>query len=77
MFSFNNYISGGDRTSIWHGIPIQHRNEVLRELKTEGIKVKIRYRGPRSHNTQRGRFNNRCSCLLADATTFAVYFRNS
>jgi hypothetical protein len=33
----------------------------------------LRYRGPRAHNYNRGRFTNSCSCLMRDAVTFAVY----
>lgn len=75
MLSFINYLSGGDRESIWHGVPIRYRNEMLQELRKNDVKVKIRYRGPRAHNVGRGRLNNQGSCLMADATTFAVYFR--
>jgi len=67
------YLSGDDRTSILHGIPIQYKNEILKLFREYGFKVKIRYRGPRVHNVNRGRINNRSSCLMGDATTFTVY----
>ena len=69
------YLSGDDRTSIMHGIPIQYKNEILKLFREDGFKVKIRYRGPRVHNVNRTKFTNRCSCLMADATSFAVYKR--
>ena len=72
-FSFKPYVSDSGRTSIFHGIPVQYREVVLRRLKIAGIKVKLRYRGPRAHNYNRGRFTNSCSCLMQDAVTFAVY----
>ena len=72
-FKFSPYVSGSGRTSIFHGIPVQYREEVLRRLKFAGIKVKLRYRGPRAHNHNRGPFTNSCSCLMRDAVTFAVY----
>lgn len=55
-------------TSLYKGIPIRHRERVLAYYKEKGIKVKLRYRGPRIHGTQ-------SYCVLQDATTFAVYVR--
>jgi len=69
------FLSDDTRTSILHGVPIQHRDEIIRRAKLAGVKIKIRYRGPRSHNKYRGSFVNRCSCLMKDATSFAVYPR--
>ena len=54
--------------SVYKGVPIRHRERVLAYYKANGIKVKLRYRGPRIHGTQ-------SYCTLGDATTFAVYPR--
>jgi hypothetical protein len=55
-------------TSVFKGVPVEQRERVLAYYKAMGTKVKLRYRGPRTHGTQQ-------NCLLRDATTFAVYFR--
>ena len=55
-------------TSIFKGVPISMRERVLKYYKTMGQKVKLRYRGPRTHGSQ-------SYCVLQDATTFAVYVR--
>ena len=57
-----------NNTSIVKGVPIQYRERVLSYYKSMGIKVKLRYRGPRVHGTQ-------SYCVLRDAKTFAVYER--
>ena len=67
------YRSGENRTSLFHGIPIQFRNEILFLAKDSEVKIRLRYRGPRAHNKARGRLTNRGSCLLKDAKTLAVY----
>jgi len=55
-------------TSIFKGVPISMREKVLAYYKACGWKVKLRYRGPRTHGSQ-------STCVLRDATTFAVYIR--
>jgi hypothetical protein len=55
-------------TSLFKGVPISMREKVLAYYKSMGWKVKLRYRGPRTHGTQ-------SYCVLQDATTFAVYIR--
>lgn len=61
------YRSPGN-TSLFKGVPIEQRERVLKYYKAMGTKVKLRYRGPRTHGTQQ-------TCVLRDATTFAVYMR--
>lgn len=61
------YRSPGN-TSLFKGVPIEQRERVLAYYKSMGWKVKLRYRGPRTHGTQQ-------NCVLRDATTFAVYPR--
>ena len=55
-------------TSVFKGVPVALRERVLSYYKFIGIKVKLRYRGPRIHGTQ-------SYCVLRDAKTFAVYVR--
>lgn len=55
-------------TSLFKGVPISMRERVLKYYKSMGWKVKLRYRGPRTHGSQ-------SCCVLRDATTFAVYIR--
>ena len=74
------YMSGDNRRSILHGIPMQHLDYIRKLFAKDGFKIKVRYRGPRKHRYVSGasvcsRFNARCNCLKADATTFAVYSR--
>ena len=57
-----------NNTSVFKGVPIDMRERVLEYYKSVGIKVKLRYRGPRVHGTQ-------SYCTLGDAKTFAVYER--
>jgi hypothetical protein len=61
------YRSPGN-TSLFKGVPVAMRERVLAYYKSVGQKVKLRYRGPRTHGTQQ-------NCVLRDATTFAVYPR--
>lgn len=62
-------------TSFFKGVPIEMRDRVLAYYKLMGWKVKLRYRGPRVHNTLRNPYTNQSSCLMKDAKTFAVYMR--
>jgi hypothetical protein len=62
-------------TSLFKGVPIEMRERVLAYYKSMGWKVKLRYRGPRVHNTFRNPYTNQSSCLMKDAKTFAVYMR--
>ena len=57
-----------NNTSVFKGVPVELRERVLEYYKSVGIKVKLRYRGPRTHGTQ-------SYCVLRDAKTFAVYER--
>jgi hypothetical protein len=48
------YKSGSDRQSIMHGIPMQYLDEIKRLFAIDGVKIKVRYRGPRSHRYNKG-----------------------
>ena len=67
------YVSGDNRRSMLHGVPIEYLGEIRRLCAIDGTKVKVRYRGPRKHRSDR--FNARSYCLKGDAVTFAVYRR--
>ena len=61
------------RCSWFHGVPATMRNEVLSYFKKHGIKVKLRYRGPRAHRQYRSPNSRSTTCLREDATSFAIY----
>jgi len=66
-------------------IPVKFREQVLAAYKAEGIKIRLRYRGPRDCNRvmvgkdgstyYRGRIAARQDCLMDEATHFTVYRR--
>ena len=68
------YRSPGN-TSLFKGVPVDMRERVLSYYKAMGQKVRLRYRGPRKHNTFRSPNTRSGSCLKQDAKTFAVYMR--
>ena len=72
MIQIANYKSFG-RCSLYHGVPVTMRDEVLTYFKNHGIKVKLRYRGPRAHRLYRSPNSRSTTCLMHDATSFAVY----
>jgi hypothetical protein len=61
------------RTSWFHGVPATMRDDVLSYFKSIGVKVKLRYRGPRAHRRYRSPMTRSTTCLMRDATSFAVY----
>jgi hypothetical protein len=67
-FSLLEQYRSPSNASYYKGIPVRLRDVVLSYYKAQGWKVKLRYRGPRTHGTQ-------SYCVLRDATTFAVYMR--
>lgn len=54
--------------------PIQTLAAVRAQYRDAGIKIRVRYRGPR-RKTVRGRtsYSGQLTCLKADAKTFSVY----
>ena len=72
MIQIANFKSVG-RTSLYHGVPASMRDEVLTYFKSIGVKVKLRYRGPRAHRQYRSSNSRSTTCLMCDATSFAVY----
>jgi hypothetical protein len=69
------YMSGENRRSIMHGIPMQYLAEIKRLFANDGMKIKVRYRGPRSMDRGRSWATRQSTCLKANAKTFAVYKR--
>lgn len=70
-------------------VPIMFRETMLEMYRELGIKVRLRYRGPRAHSVgrempcigsdrtyRRTRHQANQDCLLADATHFTVYERS-
>jgi hypothetical protein len=73
--NFLSYLSGDDRTSILHGVPIDYLDEIRLRFAICGFRIKVRFRGPRKHRRTMDRRNAQSYCLMADAVTFAVYRR--
>lgn len=72
--------------AVAYHVPIQLREKVLEAYRDMGIKVRLRYRGPRAVSIgremkkchglgtyRRTRFQAAHDCLLEDATHFSVY----
>jgi hypothetical protein len=70
------YMSGENRRSIMHGIPMQYLDQVKQLFANDGYKIKVRYRGPRSMDTGRYWAARKSTCLKSRAVTFAVYSRS-
>lgn len=70
------YMSGENRRSILHGIPMQYLDEIKRLFSNDGMKIKVRYRGPRAMDRGRSWFTRQSTCLKSRAGTFAVYARS-
>lgn len=54
--------------SLSKGHPIADLEQVRSAYRAQGIKIRVRFRGPR-------RDRHRQTCLKQDARTFAVYLR--
>jgi hypothetical protein len=80
--------SGDIAIAFW--IPMSYREDVLKAYRDAGIKVRIRYRGPRKQSIgrimkvevkdkvytyRRTRRMAMQDCLIQDATHFSVYHR--
>ena len=70
------YMSGENRRSIMHGIPMQYLDQVKQLFANDGYKIKVRYRGPRSMDTGRYWAARQSTCLKSSAVSFAVYPRS-
>ena len=57
--------------SLYKNVPIALREQVLAHFRARGIKIRLKYRGPRS---QARRHQRQSTCLLRDANRFSVYF---
>jgi len=73
MQYFSLYQSGVGRNSMLHQVPMRHLIQVRLLFAKSGIKVKVRFRGPRAHNRGRNANTRSSTCLKNDAVTFAVY----
>jgi hypothetical protein len=70
------YMSGENRRSIMHGIPMQYLDQVKQLFANDGYKIKVRYRGPRAMDRGRSWATRQSTCLKSRAVTFAVYSRS-
>ena len=69
--------------SLSKGHPIETLGAVKAEYAAKGIKIRVRYRGPRAvaigrlmpSGYRRSKYNAYQDCLKADATHFSVYPR--
>ena len=73
MQYFSLYQSGAGRNSMLHQVPMRHLSQVRLLFAKSGIKVKVRFRGPRAHRSGRTAHTRASTCLKDDAVTFAVY----
>jgi hypothetical protein len=71
------YASGIDRRSVFHNVPMQYRNELVRAFNSVHIPVRIKYRGPRNTPADSGRsiIARQGTCLKQNAKSFALYIR--
>jgi hypothetical protein len=63
-------------SSFLKNIPIQHLDEVRSQLKSAGLRIHIRFRGPRTHaQDTRCRSRRMQDAVKRYATRFSVYLR--
>lgn len=72
MFNIYQYASPYG-ASLFKGIPIQFLQEAKQVLKDNGIRYRVKYRGPRAGLDCRTRDQQQASCVRRFATSFAVY----
>jgi hypothetical protein len=70
------YMSGENRRSIMHGIPMQYLDQVKQLFANDGYRIRIKYRGPRAMDTGRSYYARKGTCLKSSAVSFAVYSRS-
>ena len=64
--------SGRGEAAAYKNVPIAYRDAVLAYYHKKNIKIRLKYRGPRS---QASRHQRQSTCLLRDANRFSVYFQ--
>lgn len=69
--STTNWTRDGARTSLYHGVPVELRDEVLAYFRSLGISVKLAYRGKSGMAYRR----KQSYIHRYMATSFAVYTR--
>ena len=80
------YPSPRGQLSFIHRAPIGLLSEVIVAAKEDGVKIRVRYRGPRAHTIGKAMYSNGMTyyrsdrqayqdCLKEDATSFSVYMR--
>jgi len=58
--------------ALYKNIPIELREEVLKQFQDIGFSIRLKYRGKR---TQKSRFQRQSYCLQKDANRFSIYIR--
>jgi hypothetical protein len=61
--------------SIMHGVPMQYLGILRSFCLDEGLRIKVRYRGPRAGRPNSTKNQRQSYCLKKDATSFAVYLQ--
>ena len=64
------YRSPVGETSVYKGVPMRYLETVQTLASFEGVRIRVRYRGPRAGNG-----GCQAHCLKVFATSFAVYLR--
>lgn len=64
------YRSPSTETSMYKGVPMRYLEAVQSIAAFDGVKIRVRYRGPR-----KGNGGTQSNCLKEYATSFAVYRR--
>jgi hypothetical protein len=65
--------SPSDHASIAYHIPMEMLEEVRQAYRNEGIKIRVRFRGPRVKHQVRSRLFEAYHTLKNDAVAFSVY----
>lgn len=73
MLDLNQYKSPNKEFSLYKGIPIAFLKETKEILKQNGVRYRVKYRGPRTGLDNRTKDQRQASCLRRFATSFAVY----
>lgn len=62
-------------TALFSNLPIECLDEVRSGMRLVGVKIKVRYRGPRNTlaDSGRSRITRRSGCLKENAVTFTAY----
>ena len=77
MLNLNCFRSPANEVSVFKNIPMDMLDLVRDRLKSKGLKITVRYRGPRPASPGRYKCTAQSTCLIKDATRFSVYLRTN